>query len=196
MIGVIKMINSNDLEEPNIPSQTENKNKKNIVYEIPFLEPLANKIKMFIDRFNTSYEILFTKLLETHFKALLNEIETKDLELLCFYHLELDKIFCNNNSKDKKDSSNSEMKTKIISVKLCKEISVEIENISEEINYIPSEFIKDAIQYQWGVIGDALEAGYYGIIEEFCDIPRIKQSFEKILKLPKSNSSNQAENKK
>ena len=86
------------------------------------------------------------------------------------------------------------MKTKIISVKLSKELSVEIENICEEINYIPSKFIKDAIQCQWEGIGDGLEAGYYGIIEEFCNIPRIKQSLEKILKLSKSDSLNQAKN--
>jgi len=109
------------------------------------------------------------------------------LELLYFYYLELDKIFCNNKKENKEDSNNSEMKTKIISVK----ISVEIEKICEEINYIPSEFIKEAIQCQWDWIGDGIERGYYEIIDEFCNIPRIKQALEKILKSSKSNSSNQ-----
>ena len=190
------MINPNDLEEPNIPTQIENKNKKNAVYEITFPESLAKKIDMCIKRFNISYEFLFNKLFISHFEALLSEIETKDLELLCFYHLELDKVFCNDNSNDNKNLNNSEMRTKTISVKIRKEISVEIDKICEEISYIPSEFIKDMIQYQWEEIGNGLEGGYYGIIEEFCNIPRIKQSLEKILKLSKTNSSNQAKNNK
>lgn len=188
------MINPNDLEEPNIPVQIENKIKKIVVYEISFPEFLANRIDMCVKRFDTSYETVFNKLLVSHFKMFLSEIEAKDLELLCFYYLELDKIFCNDKPEDNEELNNSEMKIKIISVKISQEISVELEKICEEIHYNPNEFIKEAIQCQWDLIGAGLEGGYYGIIEEFCNIPRIKQALEKLLKLSKSNSSNQAKN--
>ena len=60
---------------------------------------------MCIKRFDTSYEILFNKFLVSHFRLFLSEIEIKDLELLCFYYLELDKIFCNDIPKDNEELS-------------------------------------------------------------------------------------------
>lgn len=188
------MINPDDCEESNIQVQLENKNKKNVVCEISFPEFYANRIDMFVKRFETSYEILINKLLNSHFKVFLSEIEAYGYELLCFYYLGLDEIFCNDESKDNEELNNSEMKTKIISVKISQEISIEIEKICEEIHYSPNEFIKEAIQCQWDWIGAGLDAGYYDIIDDFCNIPRIKQALEKILKSSKSNSSNQAKN--
>jgi hypothetical protein len=39
-------------------------------------------------------------------------------------------------------------------------------------------FIRKAIQYEWGKLDDTLEAGYYDIIEEFCNISRRKKIFK------------------
>ncbi len=167
------MINPNEIDGYNDSLSTEN--NKNIEYTISFPENLVGKINKFIERFQISYDILINKLLSYHFYDLKSEVESEDYELLPYYYFCFDEIF-NNSENNTCDSLNkAEMKIKNISVKIGHKYHTVIKEISEEIHYTPEVFIRKAIQWQWNIIGDDLVAGDYYIIEDFCNISKIKK---------------------
>ena len=176
------MIGQNEIENSNTLHEEKNKNKKSIEYIIPFSDILVSKIDTFIERFHTSYEILFNELLNNHFSLLFSQIESDDNNLLSFYYFCVDEIFfCNKNLSDESPDK-SDLKIKKILFNTSSEISIVIRIICEEIHCEPETFIMKAIQHQWELIGADIEAGYYYIIDDFCNIPRIKQTLEKLLK--------------
>ncbi len=44
-----------------------------------------------------------------------------------------------------------------------------------------------AIKCQWKYIQSDIDAGYYYIIDDFCNISKIKQALEKVVKQSKAN---------
>ena len=176
------MIHSNEIGDVNNSIQIENKNCIKFEYIISFPEFLANKIDELVERFHSSNNIVLNRLLINHFDILLSEIEREDYELLSFYYFNIDEIFADNEVKDSESCSDSGIKIKKISIKVNPEINTVIKTICEEIHYKPALFIQKAIQCQWNMIGADIEAGHYYIIDDFCNIPRIKQALKNSLK--------------
>ncbi|MEE9377479.1 MAG: hypothetical protein V3V33_05540 [Candidatus Lokiarchaeia archaeon] len=183
------MINPNEIENPRILPEIKNIKKNVIEYEIPFPEPLARSIEKFVDKFHTSYEKLFNYLLNNHFNYLHYEIKEDDNELLIFYYFCVDDIFSENNNSDYKSPHKSEMNTQNITVKIFEEYNAVIKEICEEIYHKPELFISKAIRCQWERIQSDIDAGYYYIIDDFCNISRIKQALEEVLKESETNKN-------
>ena len=181
------MLNKNEIEIINNPTQMGNKNKRSIEYNIPFPETLARNIDRFIEKFHTSYEILFNYLLNDHFNNLHYQIREDDNELLSFYYFCVNAIFSENKNSDFESLSKSEMKTQNITVKITEEFHTVIKEICEEVYYKPELFIMKAIKCQWKYIQSDIDAGYYYIIDDFCNISNIKQALEKVVKQSKTN---------
>lgn len=180
------MIDPNNIEETNISEILEIGNENFVEYIIPFQENFIRRVNKFVEVFHTSQDILFNRLIKYHFELLLSEIESKDFELLSFYYFCVDEIFSDNEISNCESNNELDIQTKNFSIKLNSEINVVVKIICEEIHYKPEEFIKKAIQYQWESIGNDIEACYYYIIDDFCNIPRIKNKLEKALKAFKS----------
>ncbi|MFW9873642.1 MAG: hypothetical protein ACFFG0_11095, partial [Candidatus Thorarchaeota archaeon] len=155
---------------------------------IPFPENLAKCIKKFIDKFHTSYERLFNYLLNDHFNYLHYEIIEDDNELLTFYYFCVDTIFSEKNNSDHMNPLKSEMKTKTIIVKITEEFDTVIREICKEIYHKPEVFIHKAIKCQWEHLKSDIEGGYYYIIDDFCNVSKIKHSIEKVVKQSKTNN--------
>ena len=181
------MLNKNEIEIINNPTKMEDKNKRSIEYIISFPETIARRIDRFIEKFHTSYEILFNYLLNDHFNNLHYEIEEDDNELLNFYYFCVNAIFSENKNSDFESHTKSEMKTQNITVKITEEYDIVIKEIYEEVYYKPELFIMKAIKYQWEYIQSDIDAGYYYIIDDFCNISKIKQALEKVVKQSKTN---------
>ena len=181
------MMEQHEIENSNTSPEIENKNKRSIEYKIPFPETLARSVDRFIEKFHTSYEILFNYLLNDHFNILHYEIKEDDNELLSFYYFCVDAIFSENKNSDYESPSKSEMKTQDITVKITEEYDSVIKEICEEIYYKPELFISKAIQCQWERIKSDIDAGWYYIIDDFCNISRIKHTLEEVLKPSKAN---------
>ncbi|MEE9379515.1 MAG: hypothetical protein V3V33_15935 [Candidatus Lokiarchaeia archaeon] len=181
------MLNKNEIDISNNPVQIENKNKYSIEYKIPFPEPLARGFERFVEKFNTSYENLFNYLLNDHFKNLLYEIKEDNNELLIFYYFCTDAIFSENKNSDYNSPNKTEMKTQNITVKITEEHNTAVKEICKVIYYKPKKFINKAIKCQWERIKSDIDAGWYNIINNFCDLPRIKHSLEKVMKESKKN---------
>lgn len=184
---VIRMIEQNDIENSSMLPEIRNKN--GVEYEIPFPEPLARSFEKFVNRFHTSYEKLFNYLLNAHFNYLHYEIIEDDNELLIFYYFCVDDIFSENNNSDCKTPNKSEYNTQNITVKITEELNTVIKEICEVIYYKPETFISKAIKCQWELIKSDVEAGYYYIIDEFCNISRIKKALEEVLKESRPNNN-------
>ena len=183
------MMEQNEIENSNASPEIENKNKRSIEYKIPFPETLARSFKRFIEKFHTSYEMLFNYLLNDHFNILHCEIREDDNELLSFYYFCIDTIFSENENSDYESPTKSEMKTQDITVKITEENDTVIKEICEEIYYKPDLFINKAIQCQGERIKSDIDAGWYYIIDDFCNISRIKQALEEVLKESKTNKN-------
>ena len=181
------MINPNEIENLNISPEIENKNKRSIEYKIPFPENLASRIERFIEKFHTSYKNLFNYLLNEHFNMLHYEIKEDDNELLTFYYFCVDSIFSENSNSDDIPPNKAEVKTVNIIVKITEEFDTVIKEICEAIYHKPELFISKAIKCQWERIKSDIDAGYYYIIDDFCNVSRIKQALEKVLKQSMAN---------
>ncbi len=181
------MMNQNETEILNAPLEIENKNKRSVDYSVPFPETLTRNFDKFIENFHTSYEILFNYLLNNHFNFLLYEIKEDDNTLLIFYYFCVDVIFSENNNSDYNSPNKSEMNIQNINVKITEEFDDVIKEICEAIHYKPDIFISKAIKCQWEQIQGDIEAGYYYIIDDFCNISKIKQALEKVVKQSKVN---------
>ena len=179
------MIGQNDIENSSVLPEIRNKN--GVEYEIPFPKPLARSIEKFVGKFHTSYEKLFNYLLNNHFNYLHYEIKEDDIELLIFYYFCIDDIFSENNSSDCKTPNKLEMNTQNITVKITEEYNTVIKEICEVIYHKPELFISKAIKCQWERVESDVDAGYYYIIDDFCNVPKIKQALEKVLKQSKTN---------
>lgn len=180
------MINPNEIENLNISPEIENKNKRSIEYKIPFPENLASRIERFIEKFHTSYKNLFNYLLNEHFNMLHYEIKEDDNELLTFYYFCVDSIFSENSNSDDIPPNKAEVRTVNIIVKITEEFDTVIKEICEAIYHKPELFISKAIKCQWERIKSDIDAGYYYIIDDFCNASRIKQALEKVLKQSKA----------
>lgn len=198
----LKMMEQNYIENSNILSERNKKNKDGIKYEIPLPETLARKIDRFIETFQTSYEVLFNYLLAEHFYILHYQIKEEEYQLLISYYLCVDEIFSENNDPDYESSDKSKIKTQNIYVKITEEYDTVIKEICEKMYYKPELFISKAIQRQWENIKSNIDAGWYYIIDDFCNISKIKQTLEKFLKrskaskkLSKNEDVNNGENK-
>lgn len=187
------MLDKNEIDIRNNPMQIENKNKRSIEYEIRLPEIIVDRMDLFIDRFQTSYEELFNYLLRNHLYMIFSEIKGKDYELLSFYYYCIGEIFYDNESLGEGSSSKSELKPKNISVKISQELDIVIEILCEEIHCSPKLFISKAIRCQWENIRNNIDAGWYDIIDYFCNIPRIKQTLEKFFKSDNADSLHQTE---
>ena len=174
------MIIPNEIEGYNDSLSTENSNNKNIEYTISFPQNLVDGVDKFIERFQTTYDILVNKLLSYHFYDLKSEVESEDYELLTYYYFCIDDIFNDSENKACDSLNEAEITNKNILVEISQKYHTVIKEISEEIHYAPEVFIRKAIQWQWNIIGDHLEAGYYYIIEDFCDVSKIKKTLEDI----------------
>lgn len=183
------MINPNKIENPTILTDMKNQNKKSVEYKVPFPKPLARSIEKFIDKFNISFENLFNYLLNNHFNYLHDEIKGDDNELLTFYYFCIDDIFSENNNSDYRTPNNSELNTQNLTVKINGDYSSVIEEICEEIYYKPEIFIYKAIKCQLELIKSDVDAGYYYIINDFCNVSRIKKALEKVVKKSKATSN-------
>jgi len=179
------MMEQNEIS--NILPERKKNNKDGIKYEIPFPETLARKIDRFIETFQTSYEVLFNYLLNEHFYILHYQIKEEEYQLLIFYYLCVDEIFSEDNDSDYESSGKSEIKTQNISVKITEEYDTVIKEICEKMYYKPELFVSKAIQRQWANIKSNIDAGWYYIIDDFCNVSKIKQALEKVLKQPKAN---------
>ena len=183
------MINPNEIENQNISHEIKKKIKRNIEYKIPFPKSLASSFEKFIDTFHSSYEKLFNYLLNDHFNFLHYEIKEDDNELLIFYYFCVDAIFSENNSSSYKSPCNQEANTQNITVKITEEYDTVIKEICEVIYYKPEMFVSKAIRCQWERIQSDIDAGYYYIIDDFCNVSKIKQALEEALKESKTNKN-------
>ena len=181
------MMRQNEIEISNTSPGIKNKNKSSIEYNIPFPETLARSIDRFIEKFHISYEILFNYLLNDHFNNLYYEIKEDDNELLSFYYFCFNAIFSENKNSDFESPIKSEMKTQNITVKITEEYDIVIKEICEEVYYKPELFISKAIKCQWERIQSDIDAGYYYIIDDFCNVSKIKQALEKVVEQSKKN---------
>ncbi|MFW9877783.1 MAG: hypothetical protein ACFFG0_32270 [Candidatus Thorarchaeota archaeon] len=181
------MIEQDDIEKSRILPKIKSKNKNGIKYEIPFPEPLVRSFEKFIDTFHISYEKLFNYLLKDHFNFLHYEIKEDNNELLIFYYFCVDAIFSEDNNSDYKSPNKSEINTQNITVKFTEEYDTVIKEICEVIHYKHELFVSKAVKCQWERIQSDIDAGYYYIIDDFFNVPRIKQELEKVIKQSKTN---------
>lgn len=176
------MLNPNEIEGYNNSLSAEKNNDISFEYIIPFPQELADNIDKFIERFQISYDILVNKLLSYHFHDLKSEFESEDYLLLTYYYFCVDEIFNNAEKKNCYSLNEAELKTKSIPIKVNQKFHSIIKEISKEIHYKPEIFIKKAVECQWNEISNNLEAGYYYIIKDFCNISRIKKILEEVFK--------------
>ena len=104
-----------------------------------------------------------------------------------FYYFCIDDIFSENSNSECKTPIEPEINTQNIAVKISEEYNAAIKKICEKIYHKPEDFINKAIKCQWECIKSDVDAGYYHIIDDFCNIPKIKKALEKVVKKLKTN---------
>ena len=57
------------------------------------------------------------------------------------------------------------------------------------IYHKPEDFISKAIKCQWEHIESDIEAGYYYIIDDFCNVPKIRKALENVVKQSKTRKN-------
>ena len=55
------------------------------------------------------------------------------------------------------------------------------------IHYKHELFVSKAVKCQWERIQSDIDAGYYYIIDDFCNVSLIKRALEKVIKQSKTN---------
>lgn len=129
---------------------------------------------------------IFNYLLNDHFNILHQEIREDNNKLLCFYYFCIHTIFSEKKNSECKSPSKSDMKTQYITVKIPEEYDTVIKEICDVIYHKPELFISKAIQCQWERIKSDIDAGWYYVIDDFCDIVRINHVLEELLKQSKA----------
>ena len=99
-----------------------------------------------------------------------------------YYYFCINEIFNESENHDFELLTDSEIKIKKIPVKISREYNTLIKEISKLIHSAPEVFIRKVIEWQWYQVGNSLNAGYYYIIEDFCDVSKIKKALEDIFK--------------